>query len=289
MARAAASRTACRDDMCRDDCARSWRRVRGQELSTSRGDQGQGTLERYDDRGRADGDRQREVGPAAGRLLRRDRFQEEETACLPRPPRGKRKTDKVPSPESKVQSRGLTPPTPPCKKIRLAPREVLVTGAAVEERVRALPELDDAAVRVVAENTGGDVVRADGGRRQFAHPLGERVALPDAAPAPTARRVGAASATTARGETGGPRGRRGGAAGSTGAAGSGAARRFGAAGFGATGGAGGTTDTVGAVSGGVAGSTGVGAGAAGTSGTAGSEATGAGSHGVGDRAAGAGA
>ena len=46
-------------------------RVRGQELSTSRGDQGQGTLERYDDRGRAYGDRQREVGPAAGRLLPR--------------------------------------------------------------------------------------------------------------------------------------------------------------------------------------------------------------------------
>ena len=51
-------------------------RVRGQELSTSRGDQGQGTLERHDDgrADRADGDARRrggEMGPAAGRLLPR--------------------------------------------------------------------------------------------------------------------------------------------------------------------------------------------------------------------------
>ena len=58
---------------------------------------------------------------------------------------------------------------------------MLVTGTAVEERVRALARVvDDAAVRVVAEYTGGDVVRAR--PSPVRGDLGERVPLPGAPP-----------------------------------------------------------------------------------------------------------
>ena len=101
----AASRTACRDDMCRDDCrtvvapafaAKNFRHLAGTKAKARWNATTTADAPTATDNAKWD---PRRVGYYRGRF-------QEETACLRAAARQKRKTDKGPSPESKVQSRG---------------------------------------------------------------------------------------------------------------------------------------------------------------------------------------